>query len=231
VTLVRLGRRPYREVLALQRSAHAALVAGDGPEMLLVCEHEPTITLGRAAKPEHVLASPERLAARGIDVVRIERGGDTTYHGPGQLVAYPILRLRTFRDVVPLVGALERAAIATCATFGVGAVTRPEHRGAYVGNDAIAAVGLAVRGLATLHGIALDVAVPRETEATIVPCGMPAFGTISLARASGRPLAVADVELIFTRELLAALGREAAPTMPSAACSASIGDSAIASAA
>ncbi len=217
MTVLRLGRRQYREVLALQRAAHAALVAGEGPETLVVCEHEPTITLGRAAKPEHVLASPERLAARGIDVVRVERGGDATYHGPGQLVAYPILRLQSFRDVVPVVGALERAAIATCAAFGVVAGTRREHRGAYVGDDAIAAVGLAVRGLATLHGIALDVAVPAHAEATIVPCGMPAFGTVSLARASGRRLDVKEVEPIFVRELLSALERAAGGTLSSAA--------------
>jgi len=125
VRLVDLGRRPYREVWALQRSLHAAVAEGREADTWLVVEHDPVITLGRKARTENV------LDARGIDVIEIERGGDVTYHGPGQVVVYPIRKLPRFREVVPFVSALERAAIVALASFGIAAAGRPEHRGVY----------------------------------------------------------------------------------------------------
>ncbi|HEY5348442.1 MAG TPA: hypothetical protein VIJ64_01885, partial [Candidatus Lustribacter sp.] len=124
-----LGRRSYREVWALQRELHAAVAEGREPHTWLLVEHEPVITLGRNAKSGNVLVSRGLLAARGVDVVDVERGGDVTYHGPGQLVVYPIRKLARFREVVPFVTALERAVIAALATFGIAAAGRKEHRG------------------------------------------------------------------------------------------------------
>jgi lipoate-protein ligase B len=185
VRLLDLGRRSYGDVLALQRELHEA-VAADAPETWIVVEHDPVITLGRNAKDEHLLLSRERLAARGIEVHRIERGGDVTYHGPGQVVVYPIRKLERFREVSPLVGALESAVIAALAGFGIEARRHAEHRGVYVGRNAICAVGLAVRSMTSLHGLALNVCTELDYDRLITPCGTPQFGITSIARELGR---------------------------------------------
>ncbi len=180
--LLDLGRRPYREVLALQRLLHERVARGEAADMWLVVEHDPVITLGRKARRENVLAAPAVLAARGIDVIEVERGGDVTFHGPGQIVVYPIVRLERFREVVPLVSALEDAVIDAVRTFGVEAQRRPEHRGVYVGRNALCAVGLSVRQMTTLHGLALNLTTQLDYDRLIAPCGMPEFGITSLAR-------------------------------------------------
>ncbi len=172
----------------MQRELHAAVAAGERDDTWIVVEHDPVVTLGRNAKRDHVLASEATLAARGVEVVEIERGGDATYHGPGQLVVYPILRLARFREVVPLVSALERAVIAALSGFGITARGRKEHRGVYVGDAAICAVGLAVKRMTSLHGLALNVSTELDYDRLIVPCGTPQFGITSLERELGRPV-------------------------------------------
>jgi lipoate-protein ligase B len=132
-----------------------------------------------------VLAAPQTLAARGVDVVPVERGGDATYHGPGQLVIYPILKLARFREVVPLVSALESAVVCALATFGIAARTR-KHRGVYVDDRAICAIGLAVKQMTSLHGLALNVSTDLTYDRLITPCGTPEFGLTSLSRELGR---------------------------------------------
>jgi lipoyl(octanoyl) transferase len=186
VRLLDLGRRPYREVWALQRTLHAAVAAGTEPDTWLVVEHDPVITLGRNAKAENILLPRPLLEARGVDVVEIERGGDVTYHGPGQLVVYPIRKLPRFREVVPFVSALERAVIAALAGFGITAAGRKEHRGVYVGDNAICAVGLAVQKMTSLHGLALNAATVLDYDRLITPCGTPEFGITSIANELGR---------------------------------------------
>ena len=130
--LLDVGMRPYREVLALQRDIHARVAGGLEVNTWIVAEHPAVVTLGRNAKASNLLLQPSLLVARGIDVVEVERGGDVTYHGPGQLVVYPILKLERFREVVPLVSALERAVVTMLAGFGIEASGRAEHRGVYV---------------------------------------------------------------------------------------------------
>ncbi|GAC1299225.1 MAG: lipoyl(octanoyl) transferase LipB [Vulcanimicrobiaceae bacterium] len=202
--LVTLDRQPYRATLALMRELHGAVARGETCDTWLVVEHDPVITLGRNAKRENVLASAEALATRGIDIVAVERGGDATYHGPGQLVVYPVVRLERFREIVPLVSALERSAIAALATFGVDARRREEHRGVYVGANAICAVGLAVKQMTSLHGLALNVSTDLDYDRIITPCGTPQFGITSLARELGRA-----VSMDAAREaLVASLERE-----------------------
>jgi lipoyl(octanoyl) transferase len=174
-----LGRRPYREVWALQRELHAAVAEGREPDTWLVVEHDPVITLGRNAKRENVLDT------RGVDVVDVERGGDVTYHGPGQLVVYPIRKLSRFREVVPFVSALERAVITALATFGITAAGRKEHRGVYVGEKAICAVGLAVQKMTSLHGLALNADTVLDYDRLITPCGTPEFGITSISNELG----------------------------------------------
>jgi lipoyl(octanoyl) transferase len=186
--LIDLGTRPYREVWALQRTLHERIAAGELEDTWLVVEHPPVVTLGRNTKRENVLVSPEGLVARGIDCVEIERGGDVTYHGPGQVVVYPLLRLPRFREVVPLVSALEDAAIAACEAFGVVAQRWSEHRGVYVGLNQICAVGLAVKRMTSMHGIAFNACTDLDYDRLITPCGIKERGVTSLARESRLPV-------------------------------------------
>ena len=190
--LLDLGRQPYRETLAQMRAIHGAVARGETGDTLIVVEHDPVITLGRNAKMEHVRFSAEALALRGIDLVEIERGGDATYHGPGQLVLYPIRKLERFREVAPLVSSLERSVVATLATFGIVARARGEHRGVYVGENAICAIGLAVKQMTSLHGLALNVSTPLDYDRLITPCGTPEFGITSMSHELGRDVTLAD---------------------------------------
>jgi len=181
-----LGRRPYREVLSFQRDMHERVARGEQPDTWIVVEHEPVITLGRKGKPENVLMPVQVLAANGIDLVEVERGGDVTYHGPGQVIVYPIVKLPRFREVEPFVSALEAAVIEALDTFGIEAERRAEHRGVYVGGNAICAIGLAVKQMTTLHGLALNVSTTLDYDRLIRPCGTPAFGITSVAHEVGR---------------------------------------------
>jgi len=184
--LLDLGRRPYRPVLELQRALHDAVAEGREPDTWIVVEHEPVITLGRNAEAGNVLLSRELLAARGVDVVEIERGGDVTYHGPGQVVVYPIRRLARFREVVPLVSALETAVCGALYRFAIEAQPRSEHRGVYVGDDAICAIGLAVKRMTSMHGLALNACTALDYDRLITPCGTPQFGITSITAQTGR---------------------------------------------
>jgi lipoyl(octanoyl) transferase len=199
--LLDLGVRPYREVLDLQHRLHEAVREGREPDTWIFVEHPPVVTLGRAAKRENLLLSPELLAARGIDVVEIERGGDVTYHGPGQLVVYPIRRMARFREVVPLVRALEGAVIDACSRFGVASERWGDHAGVWVGNDQICAIGLAVRKMVSLHGIALNVSTDLDYNSLINPCGLTDRGITSISKETGRFVAVAEAKDVLLEEL------------------------------
>lgn len=168
------GHRPYTAVLHEQHARREAVVAGTEPETLFLVEHPPTITLGRDAKEAHLLLRREEFHARGIEVVEVDRGGDVTYHGPGQLVAYPILDLQRRR---PSVGwylrTLEDVIIQTLADFGLAADRLDGYTGVWVGGAKIAAVGVGLRHWVTCHGIALNVAPNMNHFNLIVPCGIP----------------------------------------------------------
>lgn len=159
------------------------------------------MTLGRQAKPENVLFSRDELAQRGIDCVAIERGGDVTYHGPGQLVVYPILKLERFREVVPLVRALEAAVIDACARFGIAGERWSSHAGVWVGRNQICAVGLAIQRMVSLHGLALNVSTELEYDRIINPCGLRDRGITSLSAENGRPVRLDDAKQVLLEEL------------------------------
>ncbi len=199
--LLDLGVRGYREVWDLQHRLHDAVREGRDPDTWIVVEHPPVITLGRQAKAENVLVSDEELARRGVDRVAIERGGDVTYHGPGQLVVYPIRRLERFREVVPLVRALEASAINVCARFGVRGERRPEHAGVWVGLKQVCAIGLAVRRMVTLHGIALNVSTRLDYDRFINPCGRSDRGITSLCAETGRSIEMDHAKRTLVEEL------------------------------
>lgn len=213
-----LGRIPYREAWDLQQSLAAARANDETGDRLLLLEHPAVLTLGKHADEKHVLASPDELARRGIEVLRVERGGEVTYHGPGQLVAYPILALsRRGLLVRPLVRALEAAMVATCAASGVRASRRDGHPGCWCDPDGIAprkigALGLRVERGVSFHGIALNVAPDLAEFELIDPCGMPGVTSTSIAREAGRPdeapstAAVERAAWTFAAALAAELG-------------------------
>jgi lipoyl(octanoyl) transferase len=199
--LLDLGVRAYREVWELQHQLHASVREGIQPDTWIVVEHPPVITLGRQAKAENVLMSRAELAARGIDLVEIERGGDVTYHGPGQLIVYPIQRLERFREVVPLVRSLEAAAIAACAHFRVRAERWSGHAGVWVGRDQICAIGLAIRNMVCLHGLAFNVSIDLSYDRLITPCGVADRGITSLAKEAGRNIGVEETKRVLLEQL------------------------------
>jgi lipoyl(octanoyl) transferase len=199
--LLDLGVKPYREVWDLQHRLHAAVREGREPDTWIVVEHPPVITLGRQAKRENVLLNEDELALRGVDVVAIERGGDVTYHGPGQLVVYPIRKLERFREVVPLVRALESAVINLCAHFGVRGERWTEHAGVWVGRNQICAIGLAVQRMVSLHGLALNVSTSLDYDRLINPCGMSDRGITSLSAEAGRAVEMGQAKRALLEEL------------------------------
>lgn len=189
-----LGRVPYREAWDLQKALAAARAADRIGDRLLLLEHPPVLTLGRQADDTHVLVTPEMLEAQGIEVIRVERGGEVTYHGPGQLVAYPIVKLAG-RDLFlrEYVRALEGAMADTCAADGVEAGRREGHPGCWVDVDGplvrkIGALGVRVERGVAYHGIALNVSTRLADFALIDPCGMPGLRSTSLAAEHGRRL-------------------------------------------
>lgn len=186
-----LGRVDYRDAHALQHRLVDRRVAGEIGDQLLLLEHPRVLTLGRHSDPSHVRASPAELDRLGIDLVTTERGGEVTYHGPGQLVAYPIVALHA-RDLLvrPFVRALEAALVATCAAFGVSAGRRDGHPGCWcdpLGPDPrkIGALGLRVERGVTYHGIALNVTTDLRDFDLIDPCGMPGVASTSIAQEAG----------------------------------------------
>jgi lipoate-protein ligase B len=211
--LVDVGLKPYRDVWALQHTLHDAVREGKAPETWIVAEHTPVVTLGRQAKREHLLFSAEALAARGVDVVEIERGGDVTYHGPGQLVVYPVRRMERFREVVPLVRSLEAAAIDACARFGVRAERWNGHAGVWVGRNQICAVGLAIQRMVSLHGIALNVSTRLDYDRLIVPCGLPDRGITSLSAETGHLVKMDEAKRALIEELARTFEVEFFPAM------------------
>ena len=189
-----LGRIRYGPALEIQRQAHAERVRDERPDTFFVCEHEPVITMGKSGKTHNLLVSRDELARRGVDYFDVERGGDLTYHGPGQLVGYPIFKLGRLREVQGFVRRMEAALIEAIAAFGIIGEQRKEHAGVFVHGAKIASIGAAVRSGVTLHGFALEVDTDLTYYQLINPCGMPGVETTSVAREAGRDISVADIK-------------------------------------
>lgn len=174
-----LGRLPYEAAQALQHERAAQRKAGQIPDQFLIVEHPPVLTMGRNGDMQHVLASPEKLAQAGITLHHINRGGDVTYHGPGQIVGYPIVDLREWkRDVVAYVRALEQVIVDTLADNGIAAGRNPGKTGVWTrdfssgGQAKIAAIGVHISRWVTTHGFALNVDTDLSHFNYIVPCGL-----------------------------------------------------------
>ena len=193
----RLGVVKYGDALDLQKRLVEERKADRIPDQLLLLQHPPVITLGVKSKDAraNVLASPDDLQRDGVEVFETGRGGDVTFHGPGQLVGYPILDLNPDRrDVHRYVRDLEEALIRTAATFGVVAGRQPGLTGVWVGDAKLAAIGVRIARWITSHGFALNVSTNLDLFNLIVPCGITDKGVTSLAKLVNKDVAMADVE-------------------------------------
>ena len=231
-----LGTMPFVEALDLQRAVARARISGLlGDDVLLLVEHPPVVTQGRSSKAQHLLASPALLAARGVDLHEVERGGDVTFHGPGQLVGYPIIDLKRHKqDLHWYLRSLEEALIGALATFEISGERRAGLTGVWTEGRKIASIGVHARDWVTWHGFALNVSTDLTFFDLIVPCGiaavkmtsiaaeldgkrLPYLGTDGLGRATRSAVssATATVFGLDVRAVdLAELERVAAPIVP-----------------
>ncbi len=210
----RLGVVSYAEALAMQRALVEDRKAGRTADVLLLLEHPHVITLGVKSDSarSHIVASPEVLAARGVDVHETGRGGDVTYHGPGQLVGYPVIDLKPDRcDVHAYVRDLEELMIRACADFGVTARRVSGLSGAWVdtprGPEKIGAIGVRISRWVTSHGFAFNVNTDLDFFRLIVPCGIAGHGVTSLEALLGRSISLAAVEEVLVEHFAHVFGR------------------------
>jgi lipoyl(octanoyl) transferase len=210
-----LGRVPFADTAREQERLRDELLRGAAPETLLLCEHDPVVTLGRSANPAHVLAPRAELARRGVTLATASRGGDVTYHGPGQLVGYPIVRLRG--GVIGHVTAMARAIASVLAELGIDARWRRDAPGVWVGDAnsergaKICAFGVHVHRRVAIHGFALNVAARLADDGDgfglIVPCGLRGTRTTSIGAVLGAGRAAPPLHVLASR-VAGALGRE-----------------------
>lgn len=218
----RLGLVPYDAALDLQRALVEERKADRVPDLLLLLQHPRVITLGVKGDGgrSHVVAPPEQLHALGVSVVEAGRGGDVTYHGPGQIVGYPILDLKPDRcDVHRYVRDIEEVMIRVCGDYGVQAGRVQGLTGTWVGSEKIGAIGIRISRWVTSHGFAFNVNTKLDDFHLIVPCGIGDRGVTSLAKVLGRPLPLDEVEDrlirhfadVFDREVISDGPAEAGP--------------------
>lgn len=198
---------PYDEALELQRSIARDRISGAVPQdVLLLLEHPPVVTLGRSSKEKHLVASPEFLQNRGVELFEVERGGDVTFHGPGQLVGYPIVDLKQHRqDLHWYLRKLEEVLINTLADYGIPGERNTSFTGVWTGGRKIASIGVHAREWVTWHGFALNVTTDLSYFDLIVPCGINGVVMTSIARELG----VEEVSAQDVRDRVAAKFAEA----------------------
>lgn len=194
------GRTRYTDALARQKVAIAQRRAGSVPDLLIFTEHAPVYTIGaRIGAAKHLLWDLDRLAREGIEVHETNRGGDITYHGPGQLVGYPIISLREHRDLHAYLRSLEEVLIRTVNAFGLSGSRRDGKTGIWIEDRKIAAIGVAVKSWITYHGFALNVAPDLTHFSGIVPCGITDGFVTSMEKELGKPVPMNEVKRILAR--------------------------------
>lgn len=207
---IRAGRVEYRAAWEWQKRLAACRQADIVPDTLLLLEHPPTYTLGRRSDPAHLLADSAWLAREGAAVVEVDRGGDITYHGPGQLVGYPILHLDSIgRDLHRYLRQIEEALIRALAEFGVVGERDPRYTGVWCGTEKVAAIGIKASRNVTWHGFALNVDPNLAHFSAIIPCGIVDRGVTSLRRLLGRPVDLESVADAVVRAFAAVFDRRA----------------------
>jgi lipoate-protein ligase B len=186
VYLATYSSLPYQEALNLQKRVLLAKVEGDFPDALIVLEHPPVITLGRRGKEDHIVASPDELRREAIEIFHVERGGDVTYHGPGQIVGYPVFALANYgRDLSRFVFSIEEVLIRVCQDLGIEACRKSINRGVWVGDKKIASIGLAIRRWISFHGFAFNWAPNMDHFRLITPCGLAGLEMTSVREILG----------------------------------------------
>jgi lipoyl(octanoyl) transferase len=211
-----LGLMPYAEAHELQQELVEKRKRDEIPDQFLLLEHSHVITLGRAANGANVLIDAETRARFGVELFETGRGGDVTYHGPGQLVGYPIIKLAPDRcDIRRYVRDLEEVLIRTAADFGIGAGRIEGLTGVWAGNEKLGAIGVRISRWVTMHGFAFNITTDLDYFRLIVPCGIRNHGVTSLNKLLGSPLGMNDVREVvtrhfgnvFEREMLSVVGR------------------------
>jgi lipoate-protein ligase B len=211
--LVDLGMVPYSEAWDLQTRLVEARGAGSlTNDVVLVLEHPAVFTLGKRGGRENLLVPEETLTRHGISIVQVERGGNITFHAPGQLVLYPIIHLeRAGIKVVEMVDRLEEVMIRTCAEWGIPAGRNPLNRGVWVGLKKIGAIGIAVRRGVSFHGMALNVNIDLAPFGWIQPCGLEGVGVTSMRTADGQDPGMAEVRRVLTQHMQTVFGARLVP--------------------
>ena len=206
--VVHLGLRSYGEILELQRAVARARIARDVEhDVLLLVEHHPVVTLGRTAKAANLVATPELLAARGVDRFEVERGGDVTFHGPGQLVGYPIIDLTGHKkDLHWYLRQLEAALIRALGAWHIPAERNQGLTGVWTRGRKIASIGVHAREWVTWHGFALNVSVDLSYFDLMVPCGISGVVMTSMEREAAQRIPLADVSTAVAHSLGEAFG-------------------------
>jgi lipoate-protein ligase B len=203
------GRRGYAETWELQKRLHALRCDGAIPDLLLLLEHAPVVTVGRNGRQQNLIAPEELLRARGVDLVWTDRGGDVTYHGPGQLVGYAIVDLKKLHhDVHRFLREIEEGLIRAAARWGIAAGRNPGKTGVWVGEEKLASIGLKASHWVTMHGFALNVTTDLSAFDWIVPCGIAGCRMTSIERLKGEGAPSLDaVGSVVSAELSALWGR------------------------
>ena len=187
-----LGRLDYKEAWHVQLETHAAVASGDAPPTLLLVEHPPVITFGKKGRRRNLLADETFLTSQGFSLYDIERGGDVTYHGPGQLVGYPILPIG--RKVRNYLRNLEAVIVNVLAQYGLESEGSPGYAGVWVGDEKVVAIGVAIKRNVSFHGFAMNVHTNLEHFTYIVPCGLADKGVTSLSKLIGRHVPLEEVK-------------------------------------
>ncbi len=192
--IYQLGLMEYSRAYELQKTIHGRKLMGEEPDALLLVEHTPTFTIGKSGKLDNVLASRETLETLGISLFFIERGGDVTYHGPGQIVGYPIIDLRhRGKDIRKFVYDLEEVLLRTLKDFSVEGERDSTHPGVWVNHEEVAAIGLSVRRWVSMHGFALNVNTRMEHFSFINPCGFNDRNAVSISQLLSREIPLEQV--------------------------------------
>ncbi|MDR3690391.1 MAG: lipoyl(octanoyl) transferase LipB [Fimbriimonas sp.] len=209
ITVVDLGHLGYEPCVELQRTLLDQVVAGTKPNTLHFVEHDPVLTLGASFHEENLLLSTDEYRRRGIQVVRSDRGGDVTYHGPGQLVVYPIFNVSELeKDLHRWLRGLEETMIVTLRSFGIESCRRAINTGVWVGDNKIAAIGIKIRKWVSMHGVALNCNTDLAPYGTIVPCGIRGHGVTSISKELGRDVTIDEAKPVVVNAFRTVFGAE-----------------------
>lgn len=205
------GRVPYGAAYEEMHRLAEQRVADEIPDVLILLEHPPVYTAGRRSDPSHLLLAEHELARRGAELHFVDRGGSVTFHGPGQLVGYPIVHLGTRPDVIRYLRNLEEVIIRACGDLGVVVGRSEEHTGVWSGDRKVCAIGVKTTRGVTLHGFALNCTTELSWFDAIVPCGLADRGVASLSELAGRPIAVQEALPVVATRFEQVFGRKLVP--------------------